>query len=154
MPASSQSVADRTQFLSDLEVLQGVWHSIAGRRQARMFVAGSRYTFVLDGVVYMGTFVLDADAEPRRIDMYVEEGPPEVRHQIVHCIYHHEDGVLSWCPGRPGSPERLDAFPSVQDREHLSMKFEWVSDRPNGHSLLAMPVRSGFPPDLIEITEF
>ena len=154
MAASSPSVVDRTQSLSDLETLQGVWQSIAGRRQARMFVAGHRFTFVLKGVVYMGTFVLDPDAEPHCIDMYVEEGPPELRHQTVHCIYHLEDGVLSWCPARPGSPERLHAFPSVHDREHFSMKFEWISDRPAGRSLLAMPVRSGLPPDLFEITEF
>jgi uncharacterized protein (TIGR03067 family) len=154
MAASSPSVADRTQFSSDLETLQGVWHSIAGRRQARMFVAGHRFTFVLKDVVYMGTFVLDPDADPRRIDMHVEEGPPELRHQTVPCIYHLEDGVLSWCPAQRGSTERLHAFPSVHDREHLSMKFEWISDRPDGRSLLAREVRSGFPPDLYEITEF
>src|SRR5437660_445667 len=61
--------------LTDLEVLQGTWHSVSGRRRAVFLVSGTRFTVRFeDGDIYMGVFELVA-ALPRLMDMRIDEGP-------------------------------------------------------------------------------
>ena len=118
MPALAAAAGPATR--SDLDQLQGVWTSVAGPREARLLVAGSRFAFeFVGGDVYIGTFTL----APGQMDMHVEEGPAEVRGQTTACLYHVEGGVLRWCPGRPGSGRRPGAFPSVDDPRYLSIVF-------------------------------
>ena len=105
---------------SDLELIQGVWVSVAGPRQARLLIAGRRFTVeFVGGDVYMGTF----DLVPGKMDMHIEEGPPEHAGHLSMCIYHLDGGVLRWCPGRPGSDKRPSAFPDVDDSRYLSLVF-------------------------------
>ncbi len=105
---------------TDLELLQGVWVSVAGTREARLLIAGRRFTFeFVGGNVYMGTF----DIAPGRMDMYIEEGPQEHAGRYSRCIYRLEGGVLHWCPGRPGSDRRPASFPDVDDPRYLSFVF-------------------------------
>ena len=105
---------------SDLELIQGVWVSVAGPRQARLLVAGRRFTVeFIGGDIYMGTF----DLSPGQMDMHIEEGPPEHAGRFSMCIYQLEGGVLRWCPGRPGSDKRPAAFPDVDDPRYLSLVF-------------------------------
>ena len=47
-PAADQSVR------TDLELMQGVWTSVAGPREARFLIAGHRFTFEFtDGELYI-----------------------------------------------------------------------------------------------------
>ena len=104
---------------TDLELLQGVWTSVAGPREARLLIAGHRYTFEFaDGELYMGTLAVTAG----RMDMHIEEGPKHVG-LVTRCLYHVEGGVLRWCPGKPGSDRRPTEFPSVDDPKYLSLVF-------------------------------
>lgn len=109
------------QVRSDLEHLQGVWTSVAGPREARLLVAGHRFTVeFVSGDIYMGTFDLTS---PGQMDMHVEEGPADHVGCTSLCIYQLEGGILRWCPGRPGSDRRPSAFPDVDDRRYLSLVF-------------------------------
>ena len=109
---------------TDLQLLQGVWTTVAGTREARFLVAGRRFTFeFVGGDLYMGTF----DVADGRMDMHVEEGPSEHIYRITRCIYHIDGGVLRWCPGRPGSDRRPASFPDVDDPRHLSLVFRRVN---------------------------
>lgn len=109
---------------SDLELLQGVWESVAGPREARLLIAGHRFTFeFVGGDLYMGTFDLTAN----QMDMHIEEGPPEHAGRFSRCIYQVEGGVLRWCPGRPGSDKRPSVFPDVDDPRYLSLVFRRAS---------------------------
>jgi uncharacterized protein (TIGR03067 family) len=105
---------------SDLELIQGVWVSVAGPRQARFLIAGRRFTVeFVGGDIYMGTFELT----PGQMDMHIEEGPHEHAGRFSMCIYQLEGGVLRWCPGRPGTDKRPSTFPDVDDPRYLSLVF-------------------------------
>ena len=118
MPALAP--AAKPQTLSDLEELQGSWISVAGPREARLLIAGNRFTFeFVGGEIYMGTF----DLRPDGLDMQVEAGPAEQQGKIAQCLYRVEGGVLRWCPGRPGSGRRPSSFPLVDDPRYLSFVF-------------------------------
>lgn len=115
---------------TDLQQLQGSWVSVAGPCEARLLVAGNRYAFeFVGGDVYIGTFDLDPSAEPRRMDMHVEEGPDADKGRTGLCIYHLDGGVLRWCPAKPGSGRRQPAFPSVDDPRYFSLVFRRVRRR-------------------------
>jgi uncharacterized protein (TIGR03067 family) len=118
MPALAR--ASESSVRSDLESLQGGWVSVAGPKEARLLVAGRRFTFeFVGGSVYMGTFELT----PGQMDMHIEEGPSEHAGRSSRCIYQIDGGVLRWCPGRPGSDKRPVAFPDVDDQRYLSLVF-------------------------------
>jgi hypothetical protein len=105
---------------ADLELIQGVWESVAGPRAARFLVAGNRFTFeFVGGEIYMGTF----DLANGQMDMHIEAGPTDHVGCCSRCIYHLDGGVLRWCPGRPGSERRPAAFPDVDDPRYLSLVF-------------------------------
>ena len=111
---------------ADLEAIQGVWESVAGPREARFLVAGTRFTFeFVGGDVYMGTF----DLGPNQIDMHIEAGPAKHVGTLSRCLYRLEGGVLRWCPGKPGSDRRPADFPSVDDPKYLSLVFRKASRR-------------------------
>jgi uncharacterized protein (TIGR03067 family) len=131
MPANkSAHVVTAPRPHADLEHLQGAWESVAGRRQARLLVAGGRFTFEFrDGDFFMGTFALDGDAYPKRMDMHIEEGPAEYKGRVALCIYHVEGGVLRWCPTRPGGGQRLTSFPGVDDDRFHSLVFRHARPR-------------------------
>ncbi len=108
---------------SDLDQIQGVWMSVAGPREARLLVAGVRFTIEFTGGdLYMGTFKL-SPGQPGQIDMVIEEGPPEHVGRNSLGIYQLDGGVLRWCPGRPGTNRRPTAFPDVDDPRYLSLVF-------------------------------
>lgn len=111
---------------TDLQQLQGVWTSVAGLREARLLVAGHRFTFEFtDGDLYMGTLAVT----PGRMDMHIEEGPAKHAGLVTRCLYSLDGGVLRWCPGKPGSDRRPVEFPSVDDPKHLSLVFRKVTRR-------------------------
>jgi uncharacterized protein (TIGR03067 family) len=112
------------QIQADLAQLQGVWTSIAGRRQAELLIAGNLFTVrFLDGALYMGTFALDLDESPKAMDMRIDEGPIKHKGHIAHCIYDLAGDRLQWCPGEPGSERRPRAFPGDEDGQSLCLLF-------------------------------
>ncbi len=108
---------------TEQQALQGVWNSVAGPRDARLLIAGNRFTFeFVGGDLYMGTIGLEP-GNLGQMDLQIEAGPEEHVGQVSLCIYQLESGVLRWCPGRPGSNRRLTTFPSVDDPRYLSFVF-------------------------------
>jgi uncharacterized protein (TIGR03067 family) len=132
MPVStSERPAVGKQVRHDLERLQGVWLSVAGRRRAELLVAGNLFTFrILDGELYMGSFVVDADGEPHGMDMTIYEGPARHKGLVTRCIFQVEGDALRWCASDPGTDHRLAAFPGMDDRRYLSLVFR--RERPRG----------------------
>jgi hypothetical protein len=121
MPAVAPASAPPARTTT--EQLQGVWASVAGPREARLLVAGRRFTFEFaDGELFMGTF----DLVNGGMDMHVEEGPAQFVGLTSKCLAHLDGGVLRWCPGRPGSDRRPASFPSVDDARYLSLVFRRV----------------------------
>lgn len=131
MPAASPAAAPPvSRPAHDLDQFQGAWVTAAGPREARLLVAGARFALEFrDGDIYIGTFTLDPADDPRRIDMRIEEGPRPYRGLTAYGIYQFADGVLRWCPSRPGSASRLVRFPAVDDPRYLSLVFRPVRPR-------------------------
>ena len=126
MPSTVTAPA-RPRSRPDLELIQGAWTTIAGRRQARFLVAGGRFAFEFldgEGGIYIGSIKLSGDGHPRHLDMHIEEGPDDHRGQTAMCIYHLDADILRWCPSRPGAQARLTNFPSVDDDKYLSLVFK------------------------------
>ena len=125
MSASTLSALTST----DLEHLQGEWLTIEGRRAGELFIRGQSYALrFLDGTSYEGTFELHAAVDegeeaPRHMLMHINDGPPKHRGKSAWCIYALEVGQLRWCPGEPGSGEKLAAFPDLEDRRYLNTVF-------------------------------
>jgi uncharacterized protein (TIGR03067 family) len=120
----------RVKSPTDLDLLQGAWTSVAGLRSAKLLIAGDRFTFeLLDGDIYMGTFFLDSEEEPKQIDMLIEAGPSKVKGLIALCIYQVEGDILRWCPTKPGADRRLRSFPGVEDERYLSLIFKRARPR-------------------------
>ncbi len=136
MPTALSAPAARTQQHADLDLLQGAWKTIAGRREARLLIVGSRFAFEYcdgDGHIYMGSLTIDAHAVPKRMDLLIEEGLDHHKGQLALCIYQLESDIMRWCPSKPGSMVRLTGFPSVDDDKYLSLVFKHA--RPSrGHS--------------------
>lgn len=111
---------------TDLERIQGVWVSIAGTREARFLISGHRFAFeFVGGDLYIGTF----DLAHGRMDMHIEAGPDEHIGCWSRCLYAFEDGLLKWCPGRPGSDRRPTRFSGADDPAQLSFVFHRNSRR-------------------------
>ncbi len=126
MPVTaSASLAAGTGYDDHLERLQGSWSTVAGPRDARLLVAGNRFTFeFIEGAIYMGEFTLDSEVNPPEMDMRIEEGPDRHRGRVAKCIYLLDGEVLRWCPAEPGGDDRLTFFPSTDDDRFLSMVFQ------------------------------
>ncbi len=119
MPALAPAAQPQTRV--DLDELQGAWISVAGPREARLLIAGNRFTFeFVGGDIYMGTFDLAPTA-----DGHAHRGRAGRTRQgkSAQCLYRVEGGVLRWCPGRPGSGRRPSSFPCVDDPRYLSFVF-------------------------------
>jgi uncharacterized protein (TIGR03067 family) len=120
----------RLKSRTDLDLLQGAWTSVAGLRSAKLLIAGDRFTFeFVEGEIYMGTFFLDSEEDPKQIDMLIEQGPAKVKGLIALCIYHVEGDILRWCPTKPGADRRLRNFPAIEDDRYLSLVFKHVRPR-------------------------
>lgn len=120
------AAAPRPPVQSDSDLLQGVWVSVAGPREARFLIAGNRYTFeFVGGDLYMGTF----DLAPGQMDMHIEAGPAKHVGTCSRCIYQLDGGVFRWCPGKPGSDRRPTSFADVDDPRYLSLVFRRAARR-------------------------
>jgi uncharacterized protein (TIGR03067 family) len=118
----------------DRERLQGTWNFVSGRRPAQLLVAGDHFTVRFhSGDLYLGTFTLDPTTRPKAMDMTVTEGPERHRGKTALCIYEIDGDHLIWCPGNPGSGERLKAFPPEQDTGHLCLIFHREKRRTGLH---------------------
>jgi uncharacterized protein (TIGR03067 family) len=127
--ATNSSAATGPDTRTDLDHLQGAWRSVAGRRGAKLVIAGTRFTFeFVDGELYLGIVRLNQDAAPKHMDMKVKEGPAAARGRVALCIYEVDGDVLRWCPTAPGAGFRLARFPSVDDDRYFSLVFH--RDRP------------------------
>jgi uncharacterized protein (TIGR03067 family) len=110
---------------SDLERLQGSWLFVAGRRHAAILISGGRFSVRFkDGYTYTGTFDLVPGVLPRAIDMFIEDGPERHKGKTALCVYELIGSRLRWCATEPGTRERLTAFPSVEDPNHLCLVFQ------------------------------
>jgi uncharacterized protein (TIGR03067 family) len=113
-----------TELASDLELLQGTWVSVSGRRQAEFVISGYLFAFRFqESETYLGTFRLGLENQPRAMDMRIDEGPARHRGKIARCIYVLNGDELRWCPAEPGAEERLTSFPPIVDSRFLSMVF-------------------------------
>src|SRR5205085_1527111 len=84
--------------LPDLELLQGVWNSVSGRRPAEFLVSGTHVTVhFADGAIYLGSFELNSAESPRTMDVRIDEGPPHHKGLVALCIYELDGDVLRWC---------------------------------------------------------
>ena len=129
MPSAVTSTAAQ-RLNSDLDLIQGAWDSIAGPRECRLLVSGNHYAFeIVDGDVYMGTFDLQTESTPRRMNMNVVAGPNGYCDQTARCIYHVEGDVLRWCGSKPGSKCDLNSFPSIENDCFLSLVFKRARSR-------------------------
>lgn len=130
---STLTFASAERARTELDHLQGVWTSVAGRHDLELIVAGSLFTVkFLDGKIYMGTLTLDATEQPREMAMRIDEGPIKHKGKFAQCIYELDGDTLRWCPTEPGSEERLTAFPAVDDSRYLCMVFQRQKPRPRG----------------------
>ena len=110
--------------LVDLEMLQGTWVSVSGRRQAELLFAGHHFTVrFMDGDLYMGKFTLNPGGRPKIMEMQLDEGPANHQGKVARCLYDLAPDALRWCAPEPGSTERLGSFPSSQDRHYLTLLF-------------------------------
>jgi hypothetical protein len=67
--------APESETITDLDLLQGSWTSVAGPCEARLLVCGNRYTFeFLGGDIYMGLLELGPDG----MDMRIVSGPSRI----------------------------------------------------------------------------
>ncbi|MFO0851149.1 MAG: hypothetical protein U0871_21725 [Gemmataceae bacterium] len=123
MPALAAAAGPSAR--TDHDHLQGAWVSVAGPREARLLVAGRRFTIELGGDIYMGTF----DLTPGGMVMHIDAGPAKYVGAAAHCLYQLDSGVLRWCPGRPGSGRPPAAFPDVDDPRYLSLVFRRAARR-------------------------
>jgi uncharacterized protein (TIGR03067 family) len=109
---------------TDLERLQGTWVSVCGRREAEFIIGG--YLFAVrfkSGEVYLGSFRLDTERQPKTMDMHIDEGPDRHRGKIARCIYELDGEKFRWCPAEPGKEERLTAFPPENDPRYLCLTY-------------------------------
>ncbi len=126
--------------LVDLEMLQGTWVTISGRREAELLFAGHHFTVrFLDGDLYMGTIALSLDGHPKVMEMTIDEGPSHHQGKVACCLYDLAPDALRWCAPDPGSGDRPRCFPPLQDRRFLTLLFrreqplprkDWVPDKP------------------------
>lgn len=125
MPATPSAYLEALrQNKNDLDHLQGVWLSIAGQRPAELLIAGSLFTVrFLDGTLYMGTFELDFDQEPRIMEMRIDEGPGKHKGKVARCLYDLTGDLLRWAPGEPGLSRGPAEFPSEEDATSLCLLF-------------------------------
>jgi uncharacterized protein (TIGR03067 family) len=108
----------------ELELLQGLWITVAGRRQAELLVAGGHYSIRFDDdSIYMGRFDCDPDAQPKAMDIHVGEGPPAHKGKTALAIYELAGDTLRWCVTAPGRKDRLTAFPAEDDVHSLALVF-------------------------------
>ena len=110
--------------LMDLEMLQGTWVTICGRREAELLFAGHHFTVrFMDGDLYMGRFALNPHGHPKVMEMTIDEGPDHHQGKVARCLYDLAHDALRWCAPEPGVGERLGSFPAVQDKRFLSLLF-------------------------------
>jgi uncharacterized protein (TIGR03067 family) len=108
----------------DRERLQGSWSFVSGARRAQLLVAGDHFTLTFtSGDIYVGTFHLEPTCKPRAMDLVLEEAPERHRGKSVACIYEFDGDYLIWAPTEPGCGQRLPAFPSSSDLDHLCIVF-------------------------------
>ncbi len=108
---------------TDLDVLQGAWYSIGGRREAELLVSGKHFAFrFADGDIYIGVFELDLHAAPKTMDMRIDDGPVQHKGKTALCLYELDGVHLRWCATSPGR-ERLTAFPAADHEQSLVMIF-------------------------------
>lgn len=112
------------KVVSQLEVLQGAWFSVAGPREAEFLIAGSHFTVRFsDGDIYMGTLDVDGEAAPHTMTMCIAEGPGKHRGKTALCLYEQDGETLRWCATEPGRGDRLTAFPAEDDTKYLTLRF-------------------------------
>jgi uncharacterized protein (TIGR03067 family) len=103
---------------NELEMLQGAWSFVSGRQHVDLLIAGNNFAAKYkNGPLYMGTFRIDPDQNPKTMDMLVQEGPEKHRWKTALCIYEVNGNTLRWCPSEPGRRDRLEDFPP---EDHLA----------------------------------
>ena len=124
-------LARETAANLDRERLQGRWTFVTGIREAHMRIEGDRFTVTFNnGDLYRGFYTLDPTTQPRMMDMSILEGPEKHRGKTSLIIYDLDDDRLMWCPAEPGTGNRLRAFPSAEDTQHLCILFRRETSRP------------------------
>jgi uncharacterized protein (TIGR03067 family) len=107
-----------------LDLLQGAWVTVSGRRRAEFLVCGTQVTVhFADGEIYMGSLTIDPYARPAAMDIRIDEGPQKHRGKIALCVYEVDGDTLRWCTAGPGQLARPDGVFAEKDRYHLSLVF-------------------------------
>jgi len=103
---------------SDLDLLQGAWASVSGRRPALLLVSGEHYAVrFADGIIYMGAYILGAEKRKKTMDARIAAGPAHHVGLVSLCLYELNGDTLHWCIGPPGRPDRPAAFAEQTPKE-------------------------------------
>ena len=119
----------------DLEAFQGTWKVVGGEANGQeipdaelpdgtVTFAKDHFEAIVGDDTFEGTFELDADRDPKTIDLAHEKGPH--RGQAQYGIYKFEDEKLIICVAEPGKPEveRPTEFRTRQDDDEVLFEFE------------------------------
>ena len=114
----------RQQIAAELQLLQGSWISIGGKYQAEFLIAGRLYTARFENnTIYMGSLELIPTAVPKKMTMWVEEGPAHHKGKMAACLYEVDGDHLRFCATQPGNSEALDDFPAENDPNYVLLVF-------------------------------
>jgi uncharacterized protein (TIGR03067 family) len=103
---TSRKYNRREPMPADLELLQGAWSvtslELDGETvhsetlsEARIDIVGARFTGTGMGPIYEGTVRLDANVQPRQIDLHFDSGPEAGN--VNHGIYELKGGFWKLC---------------------------------------------------------
>lgn len=116
--------ASKSRACGDLQLLQGAWTTVSGRRKAEFLVCGSHLTVhFADGAIYMGSILVDPTARPRAMNVRIDEGPEQHRGLVALCVYELDGDTLRWCTSGPGQAQRPGATFEEADGGYLSLVF-------------------------------
>ena len=128
-------VGVEAQAADDLEAFQGTWNVLGGESHGQDIpdneLPDGKLTFEKDHFeaivgddTFEGTFKLDADRDPKTIDLAHEKGPH--RDTTQYGIYKFEDEKLIFCVAEPGKPEneRPTEFRTRPDGNEMLLVFE------------------------------
>ncbi len=108
--APNDSPLQGTWTIVSLEV-NGETINVSGMKEARLTVAGERYSFRMGETRLEMTYKVDPAKKPSTLDMTITEGP--MKGQTYHAIYRLANGELTICRHVEPDKDRPTEFASA-----------------------------------------